>query len=201
MTKWAFELSEELRILCVRMTLLPPHRRPYYPSTERMAILQLKAARAWSQQQTADHFLVTSDTIASWLQRVDEQGPKALVQLPEPVNKFPALVRYLVQRLKVLCPNLGKQKIAQFLARAALHLGTTTVGRILKEPPHPKPAEKQASTQPTKKASQHAEKPPAPVVKRVVTAKRINHVWRTPEVPRRFQTGTNGGTMLIMFAV
>ena len=86
-------------------------------------------------------------------------------------------VRYLVQRFKVLCPSLGKQKIAQVLCRAGLHLGTTTVGRILKEDPHPKPAEKQAaSPQPVEEAPQ-AEKVPAEAAQRVVTAKRINHVW------------------------
>jgi hypothetical protein len=41
---------------------------------------------------------------------------------------------------------LGKQKIAQVLGRAGLHLGTTTVGRILKEVPHRKPSEKEEET-------------------------------------------------------
>jgi hypothetical protein len=41
------------------------------------------------------------------------------------------------ERLKTLCPTLGKVKIAQILARAGLHLGATTVGRILKELPAP----------------------------------------------------------------
>ena len=87
--------------------------------------------------------MVTADTIRSWLKRVDEQGPNALVQLREPVNKFPDFVRYLVQQLKALCPMLGKVKIAQILARAGLHLGATTVGRMLKEKPIPKPTEDQ----------------------------------------------------------
>ena len=73
----------------------------------------------------------TCRLIASWLKRVDEQGSNALVQLREPVNKFPDFVRYLVQQLKALCPMLGKVKIAQILARAGLHLGATTVGRML----------------------------------------------------------------------
>jgi transposase InsO family protein len=46
-----------------------------------------------------------------------------LVQLRKPVNRSPDLVRYDVQRLKALCPMLGKVKIAQILARAGLHLG------------------------------------------------------------------------------
>jgi predicted RNA polymerase sigma factor len=104
--------GEELRIKGVRMAQIDPQRRPHYPATERMAILELRAARGWSLEQAAKVFLVTAETISSWVQRIDETGAKALVQTFQPVNKFPELVRYLVQRLKVLCPTMGKQKIA-----------------------------------------------------------------------------------------
>ena len=57
----------------------------------------------------------------------------ALVQISEPVNRFPDFVRYLVRQLKALCQTMGKVRIAQVLARAGLHLGATSVGRILKE--------------------------------------------------------------------
>jgi len=74
---------------------------------------------------------------ASWLKRVDDQGPDALVQLPQPVNRFPAFVRYLVQRLKTLCPRMGKMKIAQTLGRriaaagkAPKHLVCDKVGQF-----------------------------------------------------------------------
>jgi transcriptional regulator with XRE-family HTH domain len=102
-----------------------------------MAILELRAARGWSLKQTADTLLVTPATIASWVKRIDENGPDALLQLREPVNKFPDFVRYIVQRLKTLSPSMGKVKIAEALSRAGLHLGVTTVGRILKEAPQP----------------------------------------------------------------
>ncbi|MEN6449111.1 MAG: helix-turn-helix domain-containing protein [Thermoguttaceae bacterium] len=59
------------------MAQIPPHRRPQYPPTERMAILELKAARRWSLEQTARAFLVTAATIASWMKRLDEEGPDA----------------------------------------------------------------------------------------------------------------------------
>ena len=98
--------QEELRIKDARMRQMAPARRPHYPPTERMAILELRAARAWSLEQTARTFLVTADTIRSWVRRIDEAGAKALVQTSQPVNKFPDYVRYLVQRLKVLCPML-----------------------------------------------------------------------------------------------
>ena len=152
-------LTEEIHIKDARMKRVEPQKRPHYVPTERMAILELRAARRWSAQQTADTFLVTAATIASWMKRVDEEGASGLVQIREPVNKFPDFVRYAVQRLKALCPSLGKAKIAEVLCRAGLHLGTTTVGRILKESPHPAPTEADASTG------------------RVVTATHPNHVW------------------------
>ena len=159
-------LREEIRIKDARMVRINPGRRPYCPPTERMAILELKAAWAWSLAQTAKTFLVEPDTIASWLKRIDEDGSSALAQLREPVNKFPDFVRYIVQRLKVLCPALGKVKIAQTLARAGLHLGASTVGRMLKATPgQPRPAEA-----PNEQATENEATP-------VVTAKRPDHVW------------------------
>ena len=47
------------------------------------------------------------------MKRIDEEGPDAILQLREPVNRFPRFVRYAVQRLKTLCPSMGKVKIAQ----------------------------------------------------------------------------------------
>ena len=85
------------------------------------------------------------------------------MQLRQPVNKFPELVHYIVQRLKRFCPAMGKVKIAQTLARVGLHLGSTTVGRMLKE--------KRRHFQPP------AEETDEPAPDRVVTAKYPNHVW------------------------
>ena len=100
-------LIEETRIKDSRMDRLPAQRRPHYPPIEHMAILELRAARGWSLAQTAQRFLVTPATIASWMQRLDDEGPDALVQVREPVNRFPDFVRYIVCRLKVLCPTMG----------------------------------------------------------------------------------------------
>ena len=94
------------------MSVVAPHRRPRYAPTERLAILEVRAARGWSLKQTADIFLLAPATVALWAQRVDEQGPQALLQLRQPVNRFPDFVRYAVQRLKTLCPTMGKVKIA-----------------------------------------------------------------------------------------
>ena len=154
------QLQEVMRIKDARMTRVPAHRRPYYSPTERMSILELRAARGWSLEQTARVFLLTAATIASWVRRVDEGGPTAFVRLIGPVNKFPDFVRCIVQRLRALCPMLGKVKIAEALARAGLHLGATTAGRILKEPQAPEPTD----AEPTRK-------------KGIVTSKYPNHLW------------------------
>jgi len=92
------------------------------------------------------------------VKRIDENGPDALLQLLELVNKLPDFVRYIVQRLKTLSPSMGKLKIAETLCRARPHLGITTVGRIPKEEPRPDPGSAAPCTD-------------------VVTAKRPNHVW------------------------
>ena len=115
-------LREELRVNHTRMARIPAHQRPPYPPTERMSILELKAARGWSLKQTANAFLVTAATISSWMKRLDEEGPDALVQLRQPVNKFPDFVRYIVRRLKTLCPSMGKIQIAQILPGPACTL-------------------------------------------------------------------------------
>ena len=157
--------DEELRIHKARMKLIAPQRRPHYPPTERLAILELRAARGWSLMQTAEAFMLSALTISDWMKRLDEQGPEGLVQTRQPVNKFPDFVGYAVKRLKTLCPTLGKEKIAETLARVGLHLAmsTTTVGRILKQKPEP-PAP--------------AKKPDAPKqATRKVTAKQPNDVW------------------------
>jgi transcriptional regulator with XRE-family HTH domain len=151
-------LQEELRIKDDRMARLHPHRRPFYTPLERMAILEMRAARGWSARQTADRFLLSLATVAAWMARIDEDGPDALLRLREPVNKLPDLVRYIVQRLKVVCPRLGKVKIAEMLCRAGLHLAPTTVGRMLREDPVPR-------------------EPIAATVAPLVRADRPNHVW------------------------
>jgi transposase-like protein len=126
-------LREELAIKDARWSRLPSRRRPYYSPVERLRILQLKAARGWSRQQAAHAFLINEQTLRSWLIRVDEQGGRALIQIADPVNKFPNCVRYLVKQLKALLPAMGKVRLAQLLARAGLHLGATTIARIWKE--------------------------------------------------------------------
>jgi len=154
-------VREEMRIKDSRMLRIPAQRRPHYPPTERLSILELRAARGWSRSQTARHLLVTTASVCSWMGRLDEEGPRAIVQTRQPVNKFPEFVAYIVRRLKVLCPSMGKTKIAQILCRAGLHLGSTTVQRMLHPKPRPRPRSVSSS------------------FPRIVTAKRPNHVWHS----------------------
>jgi putative transposase len=154
-------LREEIRIKDARLARITAGRRPHYQPSERLVILELRAARGWSLAQTSQVFQVTTATIASWSKRLDEEGPDALIRTPEPVNKFPEFVRYAVQRLQALCPGLGKVKFAQVLARAGLHLGATTIGRVRHQPSTRPPAPCVEPTWPTPR----------------VTAKRPNHVW------------------------
>jgi predicted RNA polymerase sigma factor len=124
-------LREELRIKDARLARIPPASRPHYPPTERLAILALKAARAWNNSQTARAFLVTAGTIAHWQTRLDEQGANSLIEVPVPVNRYPDFVTLLVQQLKSVCPIMGRKSISQTLARAGLHLSASTVKRML----------------------------------------------------------------------
>ena len=105
------------------------------------------------------------------LRRLDEQGEHALVQLSQPtcpercrrVNKFPAFVRHVVQRLKILCPVMGRKRIAEVLSRAGLQLAATTVERFLKSSSKTNPVD---PVNPVKN-SKH----------KVVAARHPNHVW------------------------
>jgi putative transposase len=155
-------LREELRIKDARMERIPAQRRPHYPPIDRLAILELRAARAWSLAETARRLLVMPLTIASWMHRLDDEGPEALVRLSEPVNRFPEFVGYFVRRLKTLCPAMGTRRIARVLCRAGLHLGTTTVRRML--------TDTNARRRPKRVV---AESGP------VIRAKRPNDVWHT----------------------
>jgi putative transposase len=153
-------LREELRIMDARMGRIPAHNRPFYPPLERMAILELKAARGWSLAQAAKAFLVEPETVAAWTRRVEDDS---LVRTPVPLNKFPEFVQYIVQRLKTLCPAMGKRRIAESLARAGIRLAATTVGRMLKDKPVPPSPGKEDVVQEE--------------TGRIVTARHPNHVW------------------------
>ena len=162
-------LREELRIKDARMLSVDARRRPHYRPTERLAILELKAARGWSGAETARRFLVKPATIAYWMKRVGEDGESGLLKTQEPVNRFPDFVRYIVRRLKTLWHFMGKKTIAQTLARAGLHLGVTTVKRMLKEKDRKPPESSEKAIEKEKGKEEKKRKP--------VVSKYPNHVW------------------------
>jgi transposase InsO family protein len=141
-------LQEEMRLKDCRTMRVPGHERPHFHPIERLAILELRAVRGWSVRQTANRFLLSPATLSSWVRRLDERGPAAIVQSRAPLNKFPDFVAHIVQQLRLLCPSLGYARIAHFLCRAGLHLGKSTVRRMLRRvaAPEPEPAKRKAAT-------------------------------------------------------
>ncbi|MCA9645253.1 MAG: DDE-type integrase/transposase/recombinase, partial [Myxococcales bacterium] len=124
--------------------------------------------------ETARRFLVTAQTIANWKKRPDEQGEAALVRLATPVNRFPDYVRELVVRgLKRSFPSMGRQRLADTLAREGLVLAASTVRRITLEVPptadQPDPADNEES------AREKPAQPPRPK-SRGIAARYFGHV-------------------------
>ncbi|UCF69279.1 MAG: transposase [Acidobacteriota bacterium] len=160
-------LKEELSIKDARWSRLRSRRRPHYTPVQRMRILQLKAARRWSCEQAARSFLIDEQTLRAWLRRVDEKGDRTLIQTTEPVNRYPDFVRYLVKQLKTLLPSMGKVRLAHVLARAGLHIGSTTIGRIVRE------------TEPLPEDAASVDSQVSTVSARVITAKYPGQTWHT----------------------
>ncbi len=144
-TTLARQQQEELALHRQRFERVPAKSRPHFTPAERLRVLELKAARGWSAAETARRLLLAPSTVTSWLKRLDEEGEQALVRVPVPVARFPDFVAHLVGELRQLFPSLGKVKIAEFLARGALHLSPSTVGRMLRTrsdgPPPAEPSE------------------------------------------------------------
>jgi len=120
-------LREELRIKDARAARLLPARRPHYTPEERLAILQLRAARGWSAAETARSMLLAPKTVADWAARLDQQGQEEFVRPKQPVNRFPDFVTALVQQLAALLPLMGRRQMADFLARAGPELSASTI--------------------------------------------------------------------------
>ena len=157
----------EARLLRARFGRMPPAQRPHYKPKERLEILEEKTRRGLRTEEVARRFLVTVATVERWLSRLDEGGEKALLAMRRPVNRLDDLVGEMVREVGKHCPQMGKKRIAQILARAGLRLAESTVARKLKEkpdskrPPPPAPEPQSAS----------------PASGRTVIAKYESHVW------------------------
>ena len=155
-------LREQMRIERSRLAKIPPKNRPHFPRHERLAILALKAARRWNHMQAAEAFDLSPDTIAHWMSELETHGEKSLVQMPQPINKYPEFVTYIAQQFKSVASCLGKEKIAEYFARAGLNLSASTIGRRLKHarslPEDPGPSNDtspEATRRITSRASDH----------------------------------------------
>ena len=76
----------------------------------------------------------------------------------------------MVTKLKRLFPVMGRRRIADFLARAGLHIAPSTVRRMLNRPPA---SETQAPVAPAK----NSDEPLSSAKPRKVIANYPNHVW------------------------
>jgi transcriptional regulator with XRE-family HTH domain len=190
-------LREEMRIKDQRMGRVSAHRRPQYKAIERLEILELRTMRGWSLRQTADAFLLAPATVASWMKRADEDGPHALLELREPVNKFPEFVQYAMKRFKTLCPTLGKKKIAGILCRAGLHLAVSTVGRMLNEKSNPAHDDGQCGTNVDENQEESESSPDSQASNSLPGSQAL--AWEPTAVPapagsRRLSPGVQGGS-------
>ena len=101
-------LTEELRIKDARMQCIPPHRRPAFPA-DRADGDSRTGGRPQLVQPAGGQGLPAHRRHHRLLEEAAHgAGEEALVRMPEPVNKFPDFVRYVVQRLKVLCPSSAR---------------------------------------------------------------------------------------------
>lgn len=164
-------LRTERNIHHTRLGKINANNRPHLTPEHRVHALELMAARGWSLSRAAEHLLVTRQTLADWL-RVSNGGKNwpALLALGSPVNRFPDLVAYMVQRLKASFPLLGKERIASTLSRAGVAISASTVGRMVKRPPVPAPPAGETG-------ASSAIDVPRLQSPRSVTSKRPGHVW------------------------
>ncbi|MBI2378610.1 MAG: hypothetical protein HYV07_31715 [Deltaproteobacteria bacterium] len=82
-------LREEVRLKDARLARLDVRKRPHYKPAERLAILELPAARGWSLAETSRHLLVEPAPISDWERSLSQQGKETFVCPAEPVNQFP----------------------------------------------------------------------------------------------------------------
>ena len=156
-------LGQELAIKDARFSRIPSHKRPAYLPSERLQILMLKSALGLNNTQLSKRFHVSVQTIRTWFRRL--RSNDGLLEMPEQVTRYPDYLRCVVQQLKATYSLLGRQKVADILARTGLHMSGSTVGRIVNEPP----------IDPSKIES--PEKPESPNPQREIIANYSDHVW------------------------
>ena len=145
-----------------RLERFPARQRKHYTPEERFRIVVLMQTYGLSRTETADLFLVDSQTISRWEREALAEPEKGsigtLVRATPPLRGYDDVVKRLVQMLDSFEIG-GSAKIAQMLARAGLKIGRETVRRYRK------------ARRPPKTAGSDSAKP------RVLRAKYDNHIW------------------------
>jgi transposase InsO family protein len=130
-------LRREIVILRASRAHMPPQRRPEYPPEQRLAILQLRQLRGWNIAETAERFVLHTNTIRSWIKAVQGTGNMQLLQNAMPWNRISDALRWTTQEIRRLCPEpeFGTRTIARHLVRAGIAVSRSTVQRVLREKP------------------------------------------------------------------
>jgi len=149
-------------ILRSRLARFPTRQRKHYQPDERFRILEVMSAHGLTRQDTAELFLVDSQTITRWEhEAIQDPGKEAigtLVRPDPPLRGYDDVVKRLVQRLDSLGVG-GSLKIAQMLASAGTKIGRETVRRYRRDGrvPHPTGSDQTA--------------------RRALRARYVNHIW------------------------
>jgi putative transposase len=154
---------EAVEILASRWDKLPERQRPHFSPEARFRILRIKTLLAWSADETASTFRVSTGTILRWEHEAvgapERKTVGSLLKPVPPVRRYHDTVRHLVHTMSV-AGFPGDRSLAAHLGRAGWKLARRTIQRIRKEKPVP---------------------PPAPVAQpgkaRAIRARYPHHVW------------------------
>jgi transposase InsO family protein len=131
-------LREALEILASRWDKIPERQRPHFSPEARLRILRVKALLAWSADDTASTFRVSTGTILRWQQEAlgtpARQTVGSLLKPVPPVRRYHDTVRHLVRTLTI-AGFPGDRSLAAHLGRAGWKLARRTIQRIRKEKP------------------------------------------------------------------
>jgi putative transposase len=166
------QAREEADILRARLERLGPRRRRHYSPRQRFRILLFMKTYVMSLAETAQRFLVSTQTVARWMKeaslRPERDTVGSLIEPVLPVRRYDDVTRHLIQNMDEMGFG-GNDTIAHTLARAGWRVSPRTVGRVRNEKRIPDP------------------EPLLPT--RTLEARRSNQVWMTDltEIPSLFR--------------
>src|SRR5262249_32105808 len=114
------QLEQLVAILRTRMARIDSRHRNHYTPEERFNILLYRAARSLTIEQTADHFVVSVQTITRWIDQAEKEPGNntvgSLLKASPPLMSYEAVYRNLVLLMDQMGFG-GSLRIAQTLAR------------------------------------------------------------------------------------